>query len=397
MPSRTGRAFHKYLQSLRIFFNLDTMDIPKIPPQETKALAQTKKNAPAAAKKPRIVVLPEKKTFLVQPNRVTYTIFSGFTLNQLKAFAVIMLNLQEAIKLDMNDGDFTQLSLFDKFEQSIKFELSLKDIAKSPSAYRDVKEAINGISETNVKIPVQDASGRKFHVSTSLITALIPDVADYNSTISIKIEKSIAEYLVEVPKGKNGAEQYTRYMLEVALAATCIYTIRIYQLISSWKKSGGFKMSYLEFRKLMAIDEAKYSKYSDFKRKVLKPAQEDLYEKADCWFNCDLKDFKTMERNSSGNKELYLNFKVITPQYKETMLKQRSNVVNLLSNHFNFKDADLKLIAHILDNDNIASDVIVMKIVKISEAIESSYKTSKPVKDKKAYGLQSLLSNDWQK
>jgi hypothetical protein len=373
------------------------MEIPKLPTEGNKALTRVKKTTKVTAKTRKIVVLPELQTYVIQPNRVTFTIFDGFTLTQLKAFSAIMLNLQEAVKLDMNNGDFKQLNLFNQFEQTIKFDLSLKDITKDPRAYTPIKEAISQISEINVKIPLKDDKGKGYHISTSLITALIPDEADYKSVISIKIERTIAEYLIQIPKGKKGAEQYTRYMLEVALSANSSYTIRIYQLISSWKSKGGFRMSYKEFRHLLAIKPDAYSKYSDFKKKVLLPAQADLFEKADCWFNCDVDGFKSMERNSEGQKELYLNFKIITPEFKETMLKQRTSIVNLLNLHFAFKDDDLKKLAYILDNENISSDVIIMKILKISERIEESYKSAKPVKDKKAYALQSLLSNDWLK
>lgn len=373
------------------------MEIPKLPRQDIKILVPAKKVAKITLKKRKTVTLPELQTYVIQPNRVTFTIFDGFSLTQLKAFSAIMLNLQEAIKLDMNNGDFKQLSLFNQFEQSIKFNLSLKDITKDPTAYIPIKEAISQISEINVKIPMKDEKGKGYHISTSLITALIPDEADYKSVIGIKIERSIAEYLVNIPKGKKGAEQYTRYMLEVALNANSSYTIRIYQLISSWKSKGGFRMSYNEFRSVLAIKPDAYSKYSDFKRKVLMPAQADLFEKADCWFNCDVDGFKTMLKNSDGQKELYLNFKIITPEFKETMLKKRASIVNLLSVHFGFKDDDLQKLAHILDNENISSDVIIMKILKVSEHIEKSYTSQHPVKDKKAYALQSILANDWSK
>ncbi|MFD2148661.1 hypothetical protein [Mucilaginibacter antarcticus] len=178
------------------------MEIPKLPKAEIKALVPVKKTVKLTAKTRKVVVLPELQTYVIQPNRVTFTIFDGFSLTQLKAFSAIMLNLQEAVKLDMNNGDFKQLSLFKQFEQSIKFDLSLKDITKDPRAYTPIKEAISQISEINVKIPLKDNNGKGYHISTSLITALIPDEADYKSVISIKIERSIAEYLIQIPKGK---------------------------------------------------------------------------------------------------------------------------------------------------------------------------------------------------
>lgn len=374
------------------------MESPKIPKIDITPVSPVGTVAKMTAKKKKIVILPELQTYIIQPNRVTYTIFEGFTMLQLKAFTAIMLNLQEAVKFDMNNGDFKQLTMFDKFDKSIRFDLSLKDITKDPTAYSNVKDAISKIAEINVKIPFKDENGKGYHISTSLITALIPDVADYKTVINIKIEKSIAEYLVQIPKGKQRLpEQYTRYMYEVAINAASAYTIRIYQIISSWKNKGGFRVSYKEFRELLNIKPDAYTKYYDFKKRILLPAQADLFQKADCWFNCEGDTFKTVGRNADGKKEYYLNFKIITPEFQETVLKKRANIVNLLSTHFAFKDPDLQKIAFLLEDENISTDVITMKVLKIAEKIEESYKTQKPVKDKKAYALQSLLANDWMK
>ena len=154
------------------------METPKIPKQIPIQVIKKPK-----VKEHKVMILPSLQTYMVQPNRVTFTLFDDFTMLQMKAFVAIMLNLQEAIKLDMNNGDFMQLNIFDKFDQVIKFDLSLKDITKNPTSYRDVKEAISKISEINVKIPFKDEKGKGYHISTSLITALIPDVADYKLSL----------------------------------------------------------------------------------------------------------------------------------------------------------------------------------------------------------------------
>lgn len=367
------------------------METPKIPKQIPIQVIKKPK-----VKEHKVMILPSLQTYMVQPNRVTFTLFDDFTMLQMKAFVAIMLNLQEAIKLDMNNGDFMQLNIFDKFDQVIKFDLSLKDITKNPTSYRDVKEAISKISEINVKIPFKDEKGKGYHISTSLITALIPDVADYKSVITIKIERSIAEYLVRIPKNKNGIpEQYTRFIYEVAMNSASVYTIRIYHILSSWKSKGSYRVSYNDFRQQLSISPETYTQYSDFKKRVLVPAQKELIQRADCWFNCELESFKTVGRNADGKKEYYLNFKIITPEFQEAMQKQRANIVHLLSTHFAFKDEDLHKISFILENESIPTDVITMKIIKIHEKVQDSYGTSKPVKDKKAYALQSLVANDW--
>ncbi|RYX84809.1 hypothetical protein EON73_03095, partial [bacterium] len=52
------------------------------------------------SKEQKVMILPPLQTYMVQPNRVTFTLFDDFTMLQMKAFVAIMLNLQEAIKLN---------------------------------------------------------------------------------------------------------------------------------------------------------------------------------------------------------------------------------------------------------------------------------------------------------
>ena len=361
--------------------------IPKIP---KVGISKTVKRS--TKKTNKIVTLPELQTYLIQPNRITNAIFEGFTLLQHKAVTAIMLKLQEAIKLNMANSNFEQLSLFQSFDKSIMFSLSLKDITNDPTAYSDVKEAVLKMTTIGVKIPLKDEKGDTYYFASSLITALIPEVANYKSNITIKIEHTIAKYLIEIDKGKHGiAQQYTRYMFEVAQRATSIYTIQIYKIISSWKKKGGFTMAYKEFRTLLGIPNDKYKVFKDFKKNVLMPAHNDLLNKADCWFNAEDDGLKSYLRNKEGLKELFLNFKVITPELQDMLLEKRKNAISLLIRHFDFKQKDLDSISHILENESISTDLINRKIIRIAESIEAN----KTIKSKSAYAVKSILDHKW--
>ena len=363
------------------------MNVPTIPKIE---IIKTAKKATKKANK--VVTLPELQTYLIQPNRITNAIFEGFTLLQHKAVTAIMLNLQEAIKLNMANSNFEQLSLFQSFDKSIQFSLSLKDITNDPTAYNDVKEAILKMTSIGVKIPLKDENGHNFYFASSLITALIPEVANYKSNITIKIENTIAKYLIEIDKGKNGvAQQFTRFVYEVTQNATSIYTIPLYKLISSWKKKGGFTISYKELRILLAIPDNKYKVFKDFKRDVLMPAHSDLFNKADCWFNAEDGGLKSQLRNKEGVKELFLNFKVITQESKDMLLEKRKNCIELLKRHFEFKQKDLNNISHILENESISTDLINRKIIRIAEGMEAN----KNIKSKSAYAVKSILEHKW--
>ncbi|MEJ6982406.1 replication initiation protein [Pedobacter sp. P351] len=340
------------------------------------------------AKKKVPIELPAVMTKIYQPNRITNA-HLPLTLTQSKIFAYVMLQLQSAIKPQMNGLSFLQLDLFEKDNPDlVKLIVPLKEIATSASQYRDVKQAIKDLAAVVVAVPYKDEKGKGMERITGLIRANIPDKADYNSEIQIEIEKRVAEVLVRIDKNDNNLPvNYTSYYYETILRAKSVYTPRLYPLIASWAKKGGFSISMDKLKEHLSIPD-QYPRFYDFKKNVLEPVQKDIFEKAHCWFNCNAKDFKTIEK-----KEVMLNFKVITPEFQEEMTKKDETILGMLRLHFGFNNEQIRKVEEILKDQEISRHAINQKIVEVEDFIfrTNSDHTKEPIENKANYMLKALV------
>jgi len=324
---------------------------------------ENKKLVPTHTKKrKKIVMLPDLRSYVYQPNRITNAIYD-YSLIQERIFNSVMFHLQEAITISRRGEDYTQLSLFKDYSRtdSLSIKIPLRDIS-TPQNYEYVKNAIEQLAGIVVSIPYVDQQTKKsFKHISGLLKANIPETGDRSSTIEIIIDKHVAKMFIEIDKNPNGQPiNYTRFIYEIAQRASNKYTSRIYKLICSWKKKGGFTITLDEFRKWIGIED-KYKQYNEIKKRILMPVQKELFEHADCWFNCESEDFTTKQ----GNIVTHLNFKVISPELIEEEGKRKDYVLYLLKTHFQMEQKHLDQIQPILDQANLQA--VMLKITQLRE------------------------------
>lgn len=76
----------------------------------------------------------------------------------------------------------------------------------------------------------------------------------------------------------------TYYKLANIIYLKHTYSIRIYELLKQYSKIGRRKFEIQEFRKIIGIAEHEYQQFSDFRKRVLKVAQQEITEKTDISF-----------------------------------------------------------------------------------------------------------------
>lgn len=326
-------------------------------------------------KKKKQVMLPEVLTMIVQPNRITNMEYN-YSLIQEKIFTLVLYYLQDSI-FDLNKGvPNDQLSLFRNNEETIRLKIPLRQITKSKSSYQQVKDSVASLAGIVVRIPeISPLTGIKGISYEGLLRAFIPVDKKYSRDIEVTIRRDVAEMLITIDKNQYGQpKNYTRFALEICENAVCKYTPRIYKLISSWKSKGGFRIKLEDLKTRLMLGD-KYPTYRDFKKYVLQPAQDELYEKADCWFNCSAEGFE--ER--VNNKVIWLNFKVIVPGLVAAE-SDKNNVKYYLRTYGNFTDADFKKLGD--------RYVDLAKTVELLEYVrENSAKITSP----RQYILKSLM------
>lgn len=313
-------------------------------------------------KQKRLVMLPAIKSYIYQPNRITNAVYD-YSLIQERIFNAVVFYLQDPIKLSLKGENYSQLRLFKEYEEEsyIKIRIPLKEIT-IPQHYDQVKKSIKELASIVVEIPYRNETTKEDRLQyRGLLSADIPTDGTRTSYIEIEIDKRVAKILVEIEQNKVGQPiNYTRFVYEIAQNASNKYTSRVYKLICSWRKKGGFTIPLDEFRKWLGIED-KYKYYADIKKNILIPVQEELFERADCWFNCKSDEFVTKK----GNVVSHLNFKIITPELIEEEDKRKDYAFNLLRTHFKFEDKHIDQIRPLFKKTN--STEILMKITSLRE------------------------------
>lgn len=330
------------------------------------------------------VILPAKPEIMFIPNRVTNAKYN-YTLVQEKIFNYVLFNLQEAIKLSLNGKDYSQLKLFkDINEDRISISIPIRSIA-SPNHYPEIREAAENLAKSIIRIvQVNKETGKKEIRSLTLFGAVVtPLEKQRTAELKIEMSKEVSRLLVEMDTNKLGIpSNYTSFDLHVITRAKNKYTPRIYKKIESWKEKGGFYITLDEFRDWLDLGE-KYKKYSEIKRNILVPVQEELEEKAHCWFNCKEKSFE----KRTGKEVIGLSFKVITPAFEAMKITQMDNIKSLLIQHLGFKADHLSQIEPIF-RPNFDFSRISAAVIRLHSYVVAN---AKEIGNKQAYVIKSLL------
>lgn len=230
------------------------------------------------------VKLPDNVTWLKQPNIIT---LMSCDLNKMQMRAIIILieSLQEDINKRIGGAPFAQLSLFQDEDEDkvVKINIPIRSFGVKPNHYPELRNAIKDLAKIPVEIDIEHPETGEATFNTNLLSAIIPIEGSQRKNVIFRIEREVAKCLLSIDfRGKLG---YTRYIKEIALTARSKYTIRMYMLIASWRDRGGFSMEVEKFKHWLQIDENEYQEWKDIERRVIKTAEEELHEKADCWFH----------------------------------------------------------------------------------------------------------------
>lgn len=320
-------------------------------------------------KRENAIILPEVKDYIFQSNAVT-NVISDYSLYQERVLTAIIYYLQEAISLSKNGQNYKQLELFRT--ESITLNIPLKEISK-PRDYPKVKNAIKKMSVEHVSFSFIDENGKQMEYTSGLFSAIMPTKGNGGGSISVKFEPVVADILIKIQKDPKGNPiHYTRYMYQIAQSVKTAYTSKIYKLISSWKKKGAFYISKKDLYERLGVKEGEYKDNFDFMRRVIIPSHNELFEKADCWFNCKAKDFIKKEGDKPRGAVIGFNFKVITPEYMEGEDKKVDQLCYILRTHFGCTDNDIAEIMPIFEPERFNYRAVADKITTVYEKLDST-------------------------
>ncbi|MDR0232997.1 MAG: replication initiation protein [Dysgonamonadaceae bacterium] len=332
-------------------------------PAEHGKYEMKRKGLPRTKKK---VLLPVNLTKLKQSNMIT-TMQADYSITHQRILITLIDKLQPHINGIINGyRQYEKLDLFEDFERDthIRIKIPIKDFGIPTGSYGKFREALLNIASIPVEFDTTDPeTGREMWGFSGFFSAYMHK-EKYNREVHIVIQKDIAKKVVFALTG------YTQYYKEIALSSSNKYTPRIYMLISSWKSKGGFSIKYEKFRKLLGVGD-KYQDYWSFYKRAIRPVYEELFEKADVWFEVA----EIYDQESDKNPSL-LSFKVVrgimTAKEQEQLKIQSKNLYEMWIRHLHLKNEQAEDVLRFLTIENYSE--ITNKTIELHQYLNEHRK-----------------------
>ena len=248
---------------------------------------------------------------IIQPNRITYAKFDLTAVQRNIVYLII-----GKIQKHMTKDNLLNRDLFNNFIVTVDADLLVKS-----NNYDSIYDAAKKLQKMIFEYDYTADDGR--YRSSAVFVSTISQKRG-NRYIDLTINKDAIPVLLYIGVGVG----FTRFQKTIAISLKSVYAKRMYELCNRWKDRGGFLISIKEFREMLSIG-SRYKQISDLRKRVLNPAQKELKETADVWFEYDLKKYNSRSYNM-------IEFKVFSQNPLELPSKKDKSgiymdVVNVLS------------------------------------------------------------------
>jgi plasmid replication initiation protein len=210
--------------------------------------------------------------------------------------------VEAGYKLTLNEqrtvlACIAQVNSMEELLKTDEFELSAKDFAQlfsvsDKNAYQALTEVAESLFSRYVVLdnPYPDRPRIK-RLKMRWISSIsyLPDEAK----IILRFSQDILPFLSELKV------TFTKYRLEHIGKMTCVYAIRLYELLAQWQSVGKREVEIDWLKKQFQLDE-NYDRMNNFKARVLDPAVKDINENSN--FNV------VWEQRKTGRRVTHLTF-----------------------------------------------------------------------------------------
>ncbi|WP_052714303.1 replication initiation protein [Paenibacillus dauci] len=249
-----------------------------------------------------------------------------------------------------------------------------------------------GVKNKNVYQQIKDYTyslmSQPFYVHDNLQVTWLAS-AEYfpgEGMIEVEFSPKLKPYLLQLK------EKFTTYRLQDIIKLKSAYAMRIYELLKQYERIGTRTFTIQRLKELLGVED-QYPVYSDFKKRVIVKAQEEINKHTD--IKIDYTEIK------SGRKVSEVKFTITskTPDKKTTLLPNRETAAiaqpntsqqlsSLLKYEFGLKQPAIQPILaeysrdYIMENlDKVRQDVLRGKVKDIPAytmaALKHDYRTPK--------------------
>ncbi|MBO8161348.1 MAG: replication initiation protein [Thermosipho sp. (in: Bacteria)] len=271
-------------------------------------------------------------------------------------------------KINPDDDEFQEW-----YEFSVKEFIAYTGIRRN-SIYKDLENATKGILKKIVTIIRGDVK-----IQVGLFTKVVYD----KGNVKVRIDHDLKPHLLKM-------KEYTKTYLEDFMKVKGIYALELYELLKrhQFKAQKTFEVTIDFLRFKLSIKDNEYTRFYDFEKRVLKPAQKEIKKNSDIEF--------TYEKIKQGRKVVGFKFTIIPKENKaqNTGLYSESEVWEIKSNSvlgkLNFSDNQ------VIELYEIAVNKTKDKNINPYQYINMNYEKIKEKNVKNLYSyFKKALENDY--
>jgi len=162
----------------------------------------------------------------------------------------------------------------------------------SKNMYLEIKNAALSLFERQLTLNSwPNGNGSRKVLVTRWVQSIEYD--EKNGQVNLRFSKDITPYLT------NLSSQYTKYSLKDVSKLSSAHAVRIFELMMQWKSTNKVTYSVEDLRSILLLKD-EYSKISDFKKRVLQIANEQI--------NAHTPYKLTIDQKKSGRKVTHFIF-----------------------------------------------------------------------------------------
>ena len=263
------------------------------------------------------------------------------------------------------------------------FILNKKELLESFGCDKDSYGELKKVAERMFR-PIDINKGKGNFI---LRTMFLEINADIEGQIMFEVSPKMKPYFLNLTKN------FTQYYFENIARLKSGFSIRIYELLKQYENIGKITKSLVELRFFLNIDDGKFLKYNDFKKKVILVAQKELKEKTDIYF--EFKEIKEVR------KIVEIKFTIFENKKIEKTNDEKINYYNAENEKFTYSEEQQKLKEKLLKDCGIAEKIVddliaTVKMEQIESNItyaENEYKKGSVKKNFSGYVLDAIKNN----
>lgn len=245
-------------------------------------ILKMKEVTPTKTKKTLLKNTSHKSHAIIKSRDLNEAHFPNFGINEYKLFSLI---LSKAIRVDQNN-------------QKEFIKVFCETHIVTPKEFHEIFETPINLCYGILKDSVDTLTNKKIIVKSSIGDVHMPicSMAVYNEKehhLEIRLSHEIIPYLdVSIKFVKTKLYQIAKFK--------SLYSIRLYELIVSFRSLGKFSISVERLRFLLGVDEGKLKEYKNLKQKVITPAINEVNKIC----NFDIKNTEKKEGKKVAKIEL---------------------------------------------------------------------------------------------